>query len=350
LRLPADQDYLDLANAFKAFIQREAPLTRNIQVSLSGTGFDREAYRQMATLGFLGDSGRMGANVDVADFSYLAPICYLIGYELLSGPWVENMLAARVLALIGTEERAMSFSAGKSLYSIPLRLSDWSALNVAPRRTGCALTGQIRALGFATQVDAWFLPAKRVDGTTTLTAMPANSDNAIPLRSLDPLWRGSMIMLDGHGVDIVGPVDQGRVRRILSEGTAMLSMAAVGAAQRLLDLSVQYLKTRRAFGRTIGSFQALKHRAADQLIAIEHSQNLALAAFRDESASLVVAAKISADLAYRRSAEFAMQVHGASGYTWELPVHYFLKNSVRQALIPMSTAEHGAWLRDLLFG
>jgi alkylation response protein AidB-like acyl-CoA dehydrogenase len=115
-------------------------------------------------------------------------------------------------------------------------------------------------------------------------------------------------------------------------------MAAVGACERLLDLTVEHVRQREQFGRPIGSFQAVKHALADVYIDVQHSRSLvfaALCAEADERRRLLPLAKLAADATYRRTAETALQLHGGIGFTWECPVHLFLKNALRLSTYPV---------------
>jgi alkylation response protein AidB-like acyl-CoA dehydrogenase len=114
---------------------------------------------------------------------------------------------------------------------------------------------------------------------------------------------------------------------------AVLATAAqlVGASQHLLEASVAYAKTRKQFGREIGSFQALKHQLADLMLAVEFARPLvhraaySLAQGTATASRDVSAAKVNAAQAAEHAARTAIQVHGAIGYTDELDLQYWLK-------------------------
>jgi len=107
----------------------------------------------------------------------------------------------------------------------------------------------------------------------------------------------------------------------------------VGLAQRMLDLSVDYAAQRRQFGKPIGSFQAVKHHLADVVTRIEFARPVlyraALALQRGERhrSALVSHAKLACADAAWTAARKAIQVHGASGYTWEVDLQMFMKRA-----------------------
>jgi hypothetical protein len=348
MRVFWNSDQKDMANTVDDFFRREAPLERNLLAVQSESGFDPRLYRQMTALGFLGTDRRSVGNE--TPFGLLAPVAHAIGYQLVPGPWLEQVLVIRLLQ--GCENLSADLAArvsdGGEFVSLPLRRDDWSSVSASGALPRLRVSGMIRLLGFATQVDSWIVPIAGADSIIRLVRVPASPADATEIDSIDPLWRGAAVTLTGRDAEVVGTCDARAAQRALYEATVLLAMAAIGGAQRLLDIAVEYLKAREAFGRPIGAFQALKHRAADQFIAIEHFQNLALAAFVEDSEIIGIAAKVAADDVYQRAAKFALQMHGASGFTWDVPIHYFLKASLRQSLLPVPTPAHREVLGQML--
>ena len=121
------------------------------------------------------------------------------------------------------------------------------------------------------------------------------------------------------------------VERVVDEGIAALCAEAVGAMAAMHELTVDYLKTRRQFGREIGSFQVLQHRAVDMLVALEQARSMAMFATMmaaEENAaerrSALSAAKVQIGRSGRLVGQQAIQLHGGIGMTMEYKVgHYF---------------------------
>jgi alkylation response protein AidB-like acyl-CoA dehydrogenase len=107
----------------------------------------------------------------------------------------------------------------------------------------------------------------------------------------------------------------------------------LGGAERVLELSVEYAKQRVQFDRPIGSFQAVKHRAADMLLQVESLRSAVYyAAWAVErghpDASLAASmAKAYASDAYRDVAASGIQIHGGIGFTWEADLHLYFKRA-----------------------
>ncbi len=121
------------------------------------------------------------------------------------------------------------------------------------------------------------------------------------------------------------------IEHVIDEAIAALCAEAVGAMQSMQDLTLEYLKTRKQFGRTIGSFQVLQHRSVDMLVAIEQARSMAMfaavmAAEENpiERRKAISAAKVQIGRSARHVGQEAIQLHGGIGMTNEYAVgHYF---------------------------
>ncbi len=120
---------------------------------------------------------------------------------------------------------------------------------------------------------------------------------------------------------------------ILDRAAVALAAEQVGGAQRCLDAAVAYAKERVQFGRPIGSFQAVKHKCADMMVAVESARSGAyyaacVAAEESEELPLVAPlAKATASEAFFRCAAESLQIHGGVGFTWEYDVHLYFKRA-----------------------
>ncbi len=140
------------------------------------------------------------------------------------------------------------------------------------------------------------------------------------------------------------------VERCLSVATVLQAAESVGAADHLFTSTVEYAKRRVQFGRTIGSFQAIKHRLADLLIELEgmraaaHYAALALGDGLPDADEAVATAGSYVDDAFAHLSGEALQLHGGIGFTWEHDVHLF----VRRAKVNQVLYGDGPWHRERL--
>jgi alkylation response protein AidB-like acyl-CoA dehydrogenase len=121
------------------------------------------------------------------------------------------------------------------------------------------------------------------------------------------------------------------IEHVIDEAIAALCAEAVGAMQAMQDLTLEYLKTRKQFGRPIGSFQVLQHRSVDMLVAVEQARSMAMFAAvmageenPVERRKAISAAKVQIGRSARHVGQEAIQLHGGIGMTEEYAVgHYF---------------------------
>ncbi len=137
------------------------------------------------------------------------------------------------------------------------------------------------------------------------------------------------VSADG-GEEVGGPAE---AAALLDRGAVATSAESLGAASRVLDLSVEHARTRVQFGKPIGSFQAVKHRCADMLVDLEGMRSTtyhaawSIAAGDPDASVAASTAKVWCADAGRRIMASGLQVHGGIGFTWDLDLHLFLKRA-----------------------
>ena len=225
------------------------------------------------------------------------------------------------------------------------------AVTVAATGSGDAWTvtgavGQVVDGGIADEL----LVAATVSDGVALFAVDASTSGVdrTPLISLDSTRSQANVgFTDATARLVAGPSDAPRViEHALQVGAALLAVEQVGAAQHLLDLSVDYAKSRLQFGRQIGSFQAVKHRLADLLVDVEHARSTAyhaiwaLADGSDDPALATSIAQAVCSAAFSHVATDTIQVHGGIGFTWEHQAHLYYKRATADAVLLGSAEQH----------
>ena len=191
----------------------------------------------------------------------------------------------------------------------------------------------------------WLIVAARAAGSSdddgvSLALVPGDAPGLTRTRrpTVDRTRRLARVELDGVRVPASALLGHegaaaSALERTLSRATVALACEQVGGAQRCLDMSVAYALEREQFGRPIGSFQAIKHKCADMMVAIESARSAAYFAAcetAEESDDLDVhasVAKASASEAYFQCAAESIQIHGGVGFTWEYDVHLHFKRA-----------------------
>jgi alkylation response protein AidB-like acyl-CoA dehydrogenase len=189
---------------------------------------------------------------------------------------------------------------------------------------------------------------------------PRDSLRVTPRRPLDPTR--SLVDLDLDGARVPddrrlgdpGPRTVLALRRAIEEATAMLAVEIVGTAQAILDVTLDYAKQREQFGVPIGSFQAIKHKFADMLIALERARATAyfaaLCVAEDDPrrAIAVATAKAAAGDCQRRFGKEGIQILGGIGYTWEHDMHLYVRRIKTDAQLLGTAHEHRRRIAELL--
>lgn len=161
--------------------------------------------------------------------------------------------------------------------------------------------------------------------------------------SMDPTRRLATVSLDGVPGARIGPADAGPALAAARDAAAIaLSAEQVGAAERILELTIEYTKVRQQFGRAIGSFQALKHRMADLHVLAEAARSASYAAASGHLSASV--AKVYCSEAFTTISAEAIQLHGGIAITWEHDAHLYFKRAHGSAQLFGQPHEHVARL------
>lgn len=170
-------------------------------------------------------------------------------------------------------------------------------------------------------------------GDTLVAATPEQ----VELRrneSVDPSRRLFAVEVSAEA-EVVAEGEQARklIEGALNRGALGCAAQALGLAQRMIDMSVQYTSERQQFGQAIGAFQAVKHHMANVAVSLEyarapvHRAAYSVAAGESIASHAVSHAKLAACEAANLAAKNCIQVHGAMGYTWEVDLHIFMKKA-----------------------
>jgi alkylation response protein AidB-like acyl-CoA dehydrogenase len=204
-------------------------------------------------------------------------------------------------------------------------------------------------------------PGTRGDDGVCLVVVPAASVQATRVHGLDPTRGYAHVVLDGVRVPrerVLG--DPARVstapalRGAVEEAAVALALEMVGAAQTLFDVTLEYARQREQFGVPIGSFQAIKHKFADMMIALERARAtgyfaaLTIAEDDPRRASATSVAKVAAGDCQRLLAKEGIQIHGGIGVTWEHDVQLLVKRMKSGEALFGTSATHRARIADLL--
>jgi len=161
----------------------------------------------------------------------------------------------------------------------------------------------------------------------------------VTIQTIDPTRSHARIVFDHAPAEALpGSDGADSVRHLLDRAAVMLAFEQVGCAQAALDMARDYARERYAFGRPIGSFQAIKHKLADLYIAVELARSNAYYgawALHTDAAELPIAAavaRISACDAGWLASKENIQTHGGMGFTWQMDCQFYYRRAKLHAL------------------
>jgi alkylation response protein AidB-like acyl-CoA dehydrogenase len=342
-----------LKDAAKDFCTNNTPITqmRKLRDDKDETGFDRDTWQQMVELGWAGitipeDFGGLG-------FGYMGMgvVMEECGRTLACSPLLSTaVLGAGAIAEGGSDELKSELlpavAGGELLLALALEESPHhnpygSAATAEKSGDGYKVSGSkkfvldghvadkivvvARSSGSAGDRDglSLVLVDRSANGVTVTRTIMADSRNAANIE-FDGV-EGVLLGEEGKGADVLD--------KILDAGRIVLAAEMLGSLQECFERTVEYLKTREQFGVPIGSFQALKHRAAQMFCEVELSKSVVLDALsaldegREDVAEMASLAKARLNDTYNLVSSEGVQMHGGIGMTDEYEIGFFLKRS-----------------------
>jgi alkylation response protein AidB-like acyl-CoA dehydrogenase len=220
---------------------------------------------------------------------------------------------------------------------------------------GWRLTGRAHLVVNAPQAQV-FCVAAAAGATAGLFAVAAAAADVAAIESIDPTRSLGTVTLEQAPADLLasGEAAQEAIRAAIRLGRLAVAAECVGGAEEALRLTVDYAQSRRQFGRPIGAFQAVKHKCAEALIAIEAAKatvsyaSWALDDGSPEADLAVLAAKIASVAAFLTTAADCIQLHGTYGYTREASSQSYYRRARWLSLFLGSVDEDSQLLAGLL--
>ncbi|GAT12583.1 acyl-CoA/acyl-ACP dehydrogenase [Mycolicibacterium novocastrense] len=311
-------------------------------VMTSDDGFDRDLWRRLADQGLLGmlvDDELGGLGFGALE---LEAVAEETGAALLPAPFISSaVLAVTLVQAAGSDEDKRRLLPGLAdgtaigTVAVTGQSGSWTAQGVdVEAGADGSLTGAAHYVTWGQVADVVLVVARTAEGVGVFEVAPdAEGLTRTAVTVFDPTVRLSTFTFASTPARRLGTAGWDAVQEALDHAVIASAGEQVGGSRRLFELTVDYLKTRVQFGRQIGSFQALKHMAADLLIEVENATSAAQhaaaeKAARSESADGAVAlAGFACAEAYETIAMNAIQMHGGIGFTWEHPAHLFLRRA-----------------------
>jgi len=347
----------ELALTVRRLLQERASLARSRSFIEAPDEFDTDLWRALIEMGLTGlpiPEAYGGAGYG---YQELCIVQEELGRVLAVVPYFSSIcLGAPMLAELGNEEQKITLlplvAAGETIVAVAIDEPFGSSrpqLSVSATDPDgqAAISGRLRFVIDGPAADLIIAPA--VDDATEASALyliPALQPGVeiSPVPALDGTRKLADLALDHARGDRLGVLD-GSAQAIFLRAQVCLAAEMLGGLEACLEMATNYAKVRHQFGRPIGSFQAIKHKCADMLVAAQSARSLVeyAAWIADEShADLLVAASASKAFcgdAYFRAAADNIQIHGGVGFTWEHDAQLYFKRA-KACQVLLGTSRH----------
>ena len=314
----------------------------------SGTGFDRALWQEMGKLGWIGAAIPEEYGGSGLGDEGLCVLAEEIGRAVAATPFASSAYLASqaVLRFGSTEQKARllpKFADGSLIGCFALGEGAG-----APREAfvhavlrGGKIEGAKHPVIDGNVADVAVVAVR--DGGDVVLALVDLAQEGVTraaLETLDPSRDAARIDFAGAAAEILpGARGFSAVALLLDRAATLFAFEQIGGAQACLDMARDYALQRQAFGRQIGSFQAIKHKLADVYIAIELARSnayygaWALGADAPYLTSAGAASRVAATRAFELASAENIQTHGGMGFTWESDCHLFYRRAKHLSLV-----------------
>jgi alkylation response protein AidB-like acyl-CoA dehydrogenase len=361
----------------EGFFAEHGPVSelRRLRDAKDETGFDRGLWARMAEMGFAGvaiPEAHGGAGLGMVAAGLISEA---IGRNLSLSPFLSTaVLAATILGRGGSAEQQAGLLPAMAAGELLVALASDEKARHAPRHvaTRAEPSGNgFRLSGAKTHVldghvaDRLIVAARTsgdtqdADGITLFLVDPKAPGVSVRRRAMVDSRNSAEVQLEAvqvDGADVIGGIGAGLplLEAALDAGRACLAAEMLGASGRSFEVTVDYLKTREQFGRPIGSFQALQHRAAHLFCELELARSVTLRALQaldageDRAPLFCALAKAKVGEVARLATNEGVQMHGGIGMTDDHDIGFFMKRARAAGETFGDSAFHGERVARML--
>jgi alkylation response protein AidB-like acyl-CoA dehydrogenase len=329
-----------LKNSAREFFPAECPMSEVRRLMESDGAYDAALWRKIAGHGWTGiifaeEHGGMGLGL-----VEMAVAAEEMGRALLPGPFFSTVFVAGALldAMPQWRQRVARIARGEERATLAL-LEDsarWDVEAVRLALSGGRISGRKLFVADAASADLLLCAARCDEELAIVQIDPGSRGVSIrPMPAMDRTRQLYAIDFDRAAVEVLATGAEAEAALDRATDIACVALAAemAGAMQRVLEITVEYAKTRKQFGKPIGQFQAVQHMCADMLVLTESSRSAAcyagwaLQEGTPGARTAVSVAKSYTNDACREVINLGIQVHGGMGFTWENDLHLYYRRA-----------------------
>jgi len=364
-----DFDFSDeqkqLRDEARKFLAEKCP-PKAVRVVLDGNEpYDRALWKGLAGMGFLGVAIPEAYGGAGAGHLELCVIAEEMGRALAPVPFSSTVyLAAEAIQLAGSEAQKQKWlpaiASGEAIGTLALfeGSGNPSPQAIKLMASGGRLDGVKKPVPDGVIADFAIVAActgssgRETDIALFLVDMKTEGVEVRSLSNVDPSRGQAELIFSNCEAESLGATNEGWsiLSAVLDRAAMLMAFEQIGGADRALEMGRDYALDRIAFGRPIGSFQAVKHLLADMYVAATLARSncyygaWALSTNASELPEAAAAARISATQAFQHCAKNNIQVHGGMGFTWEFDCHLYYRRASAMALSLGSLS----WWEDVL--
>jgi alkylation response protein AidB-like acyl-CoA dehydrogenase len=359
-------DQKQLRDQARRFLAEKCPPKAVREVVEGRAPYDRALWQGFAEMGFLGvaiPEEYGGAGAGQLELCVLAEE---VGRALAPLPFSSTVyLAAEALKLAGSEAQKRKWlpliASGEAIGALALfeGRGNPSPQAIKASVTNGALTGTKSPVAdggiahFAIVAARTASTGRETDIGLFIVDLAADGVETTTLANVDPSRDQAEIVFSNAKAEPLGAVNEGWsiLSRVLDRAAVLIGFEQVGGADRALEMGRDYALDRIAFGRPIGSFQAVKHILADMYVSATLARSncyygaWALSTNAGELPEAAAAARISATQAFQHCSKNNIQVHGGMGFTWEFDCHMYYR---RAKLLAVQAGSPKVWKEKLV--
>jgi alkylation response protein AidB-like acyl-CoA dehydrogenase len=340
-------------DSLRKFLQSASPTSRVRQVMTGADGFDPVLWQRMAAelaLPGMAVSEQQGG----AGFGWVE-LCIAAeeaGYALAPSPFfATSVMAVAALSTIAPDDVLLARLATgdvRATLAVLEGTAGWMNDGFTCSVSDGKLTGTKSFVVDGATADVLLVLATDTEGTALYAIDSLAGVTRQALSVIDPTRRIARLTFSQVHARRVGNVTAGMLERVLDLCSIALASEMVGGISRLFEETLAYTRLRVQFGRTIASFQAIKHRMAELLLQVELARSAAYYAAQavdarlDNLSFLASLAKSTVSDTYLFAAQEAIQLHGGIGFTWDHDVQLWFKRA-KSSEVLLGTP---AWHRD----
>jgi alkylation response protein AidB-like acyl-CoA dehydrogenase len=346
-------DQKQMRDAARKFLSEKCP-PKAVRAVLDGKApYDKELWKGLAEMGFLGVAIPEQFGGAGAGHLELCVIAEEMGRALAPVPFSSTVyLAAEALMIAGSDAQKQKWlpkiASGEAIGTLALfeGTGNPSPKAIKLAASGGTLNGVKKPVpdgalaDFAVAAARTGSSGRDSDISLFLVDLKAGGVEVKDLTNVDPTRGQAELTFRNCKADPLGAAGEGWgiVTQVLDRAAVLLAFEQVGGADRALEMGRDYALDRIAFGRPIGSFQAVKHILADMYVSATLARSncyygaWALSTNAGELPEAAAAARISATQAFQHCAKNNIQVHGGMGFTWEFDCHMYYRRANATAL------------------